>query len=424
MKSSPFTRLLKRIWGVISHNFGLKIISFLCALFLWSYVIYNNPNITRPKTLSGIEVNTSGQQVLASRGYALLTDIAEEVTPARVRVDVSQSNYADVTPETVRVDLDLSNLRAAGKQRVVLRGTSTYGKVSEIWPEYVELVVEELDSRQVPLTVELVNKDEENYYYRVRSVNPSWISVSGPGSIVRSVQSARVEMDMENITSDHKRAEQFTLIDKDGNEISTSTLTSSSNSFTVDVEVYPMKKVPIQADLSEVLTGEPADGYEVESVTVQPETISIAGEQLLLDEVHELSFEPVDVSGAKSSFSEERQLIALDDFKYTSSTKIIVTVNIREERKAQRFPDIPINLSNKSDNKIIELSVPAIEVRVTGPYSVVQTLSAEDLIVAVDVANLTVGEHSLPIVVTVDNHPDLEFTTDPETVLVMVSDRE
>lgn len=425
MESNIIVRIFRRIWSGISHNFLLKVISLLCALFLWSYVIYNNPNITRPKTLSGIEVTTSGQSVLATRGYALLTDIAEEITPVRVRVDVSQANYADVTPETVRVDLDLSNLRASGKQRVTLRGTSTYGKVSQIWPEYVDLVVEELDSRYVPISVNLVHADEENYYYRTTSINPSQISVSGPSSIVRSVRTAQVDMDMTDITSTNKRAEQFTLIDEEGNEITTSTLSHSSNSTTVNVEVYPMKKVPIQKDIEEVLTGELPDGYEVESVTIQPENISVAGAQLLLDEVYELSIaEPVDITNAKSSFSEERNIAALDDFEYTSSTKVTVTVNIREERKTVRISDVPINLSNKSDNKQIDLSISQVEVRVTGPYSVVQTLSADDLIATVDVANLSVGEHTLSVAVTVDNHPDLDITTDPETVLVTVSDRE
>ena len=76
---------LKKSWnivrGIVSRNIGLKCLSILMALFLWSYVITTNPNITRNKMVSDIGMYVTGQSMLTSRNLALVTDVASLKIP-------------------------------------------------------------------------------------------------------------------------------------------------------------------------------------------------------------------------------------------------------------------------------------------------------------------------------------------------------
>ena len=92
---------LGKFWGVLAHNLGWKIVSIVCAMFLWSYIISVDSSITSIKTLANVEIATSGLTILQSRDLALLTDVST-LDPVHVRVETSQSYYSRVTNDTVR----------------------------------------------------------------------------------------------------------------------------------------------------------------------------------------------------------------------------------------------------------------------------------------------------------------------------------
>ena len=169
----------RRLYRLVAHNLGWKILSLLIAVLLWSYVISSDSSITRDVSLSGVAVIVSGQSVLQGRELALLTDAASELANVRVRVRVAQSDYARVTADSVSVELDLSRIRQTGTQVVTLTGNSAYGDVVDISPETIALEVEELDQRTVPVNIYLDQGEATGYWYNLTQRNPSIISVSG-----------------------------------------------------------------------------------------------------------------------------------------------------------------------------------------------------------------------------------------------------
>lgn len=414
---------LKTVRTILIRNLPLKLLSLVFAVLLSSFVIYSNQTITSGRDFSGIEITISGQSTLTSRSLALSTNIGD---PVRVHVEVPRSSLANVTAEMIRVDLDLSSIRQTGKQTVNLRGSSSTGRVTQITPESVDVVIEELDSRYVPVNIELIGKDK-NYWYNpvTTKTNPTQIVLSGPASIVQQVASALVTCDVTNMTSYFGRTESYTLCDSALNEIDPSDaemLAKSTRSVTISVEVYPAKQLSITGNVSEFLTGDLPEGYEVESVVVQPESITVAGEQALLDEMHELAIESVDITDQKSSFSEIRKISMLDNFKYKSSDQVTVTVNIREKSITERFSDIPVTFIGKPKDKAVDASATRIEIRASGSYSDVRALKKGDLIASIDLTSRENGTYSLPVQVVADNYPELSFTTDPEFIEVTISD--
>ena len=130
---------LRRMFGALTDNLGLKLLSLLLAILLWNYVISSNPSITRPKTLFNITGYVSGQSTLNTYGLALLEDPEEALSGISVTVEAPQASYSRVSSDNVQVPLDLSNVRAAGTQEVRLRATSTYARVTTVSPASVTL---------------------------------------------------------------------------------------------------------------------------------------------------------------------------------------------------------------------------------------------------------------------------------------------
>ena len=315
--------------------------------------------------------------------------------------------------------LDLSSVRTAGAQEVPLKATSTYGKVTSILPESVTLTFETLDSRSVPVSVELTGEKNADCWYSVSRTNPSVITVSGAASIVRSISQARVYSDVTGVSESYMRAEPYVLLDNEGNEITQSMLTRSSSSITVVTDVYPTKEIPISTDIADVVTGRVAEGYEVKEIVIQPESITVAAEQELLEGISELLIEPVSVEGLSQSFSARAMISLLSDFKNVSTEQVYVNVTIGEESVSEWVDNVTLSFVGKAENLQLEWQSADIQVYVTGPRSAVEALKQDGIPVTVDLTGLAAGSYSCELRFPTENYPDVTF--EPETPALTVT---
>lgn len=416
MNRENITKLLKGFFlkakSVFTRNVGLKIISILLAVFLWSTVTAANPNITRDKTLYSLPVYVTGQSLLSSRNLAIVYN-DEDDQPVTAKVNVPQSSFSLVNSSNVRIEMDLTGIKTTGTQRVKLAGSSVYGDVVQIWPEYIDVDVEALDSRYVPINVSLTNVNSQDFWYSTR-MNPAQVTVSGPTSIVQNVSSAEISVDVSDMTSSQTRAEKFVLKDSRGNEI-TADLTKSTSSVMVYLDIYPAKTVSIPSDITDVVSGNVAPGYEISSVTVSPETVLIAGEQSLLDGISSIGFPKIDVSGRSVSFSRTVSLNTAGGLKYISSNQANVTVTINEIETTRKFDGIPVVFLGGEGDHEAEISVV-----VSGKYTMIEPLTEADIIATVDLTGLTEGEYDLPVIVNIHNSNDITCTASPSVVTVNI----
>ena len=411
---------LQKFWGVLAHNLGWKIVSIVCAMFLWSYIISVDSSITSIKTLANVEISTSGLTILQSRDLALLTDVSA-LDPVHVRVEASQSYYSRVTNDTVRAELDLSQITKAGVQQVDLIGVTTYGKVVQVTPSSVEVTIESRGSRYVPVNVEFTGDVKSNLWYNITRTNPAQVLVSGPSSLLQSVASARVQIDVTGQTASYDRSAPLTLLDEQGNEIG-SALTASPSFIMMSIDVYPKAQLSVNHNVDTATVGTLPEGYEITGVDVQPETVTVAGEQSLLDELDELSFVPISVDGRTSSFTAISTINALRDMRYISSEQVTVTVYIAESTLTDSFQSLPISVRGKAAERTVTLSVDKADVRLSGPYSLVNKLEEGDVNVYVDVTGLEKGQYELPVSVAIDGGDvsNLTIETDPTVVTVTI----
>lgn len=413
-------KLWKHVWAAMSRHTLLKLLSFVFAIMLWSYVISSSPSITRNKTIGGLTGYVSGQATLEIYKLALLTDPTDALSDISVEVEVSQSSYAQVTSDNVQVTLDISSVRTAGTQEVSLKATSSYGKVVSIYPSTLTLTFEALDSRSVPAQVQRTNEAETGYWYNTTLVNPQQITVTGATSLIQNISHATVICDVGGRTAYFMTAQRFALIDSAGAEIPQTMLNTSASSINVGVDIYPTKELEISTATDDVLVGQVADGYQIESITIQPETVTVAADQELLDGIDKLVISPIAIDSPSQSFTKRATISGLTDFKYISSEQVYVTVQIAEETTSAWIEDVYINFPGyNKDQYILTWQRNTIAVHVTGPRSKVEDLMEKGLTATADLSGLGEGAHTVPIEIDDDNYPDIVF--EPEVSEVEVT---
>lgn len=208
-KNLNFREMGKRLWHALTGHLWLKLLSLLFAIILWIYIIDSTPSLTRSKHMSGLSISVTGTSSLNVYGLALATDVYSEYQgEISAVVEAPQNQLSRVTRGSIDVSLDVSNIRVEGTYDVPLLAESRFGTVTKLYPDSVTVHVESLDSRDMPIEVNLNGMDTEHYWYNVEtdSVNPQQITVSGPMSVVQTVFGIRAQLDVSDQTASFRRS--------------------------------------------------------------------------------------------------------------------------------------------------------------------------------------------------------------------------
>ena len=141
------SRLLKavvRAGQVILGNWPTKLLALVLAIALWAGLITQDPSLTRERTFRDVTVSINGSDTLRRNGLTVTSDLNALLDDVSVTVDVPQMQYNNATAANFNIRVDLSRIRESGEQEIAILTTnsSTYGKVTEVSPATVKVMVE------------------------------------------------------------------------------------------------------------------------------------------------------------------------------------------------------------------------------------------------------------------------------------------
>ena len=338
---------VRRFFKAITYRWGWKVSSLLIALVLWEGLITQNDSLVREKVFNNVSVNIVNAATLQRNGL-IVVDGLDDLGDVRIRVDVPQRNYSSVTAANYNVRVDLAQITRAGEQQVTLTSTSTstYGTVTDISVKQVTVMVEEYITRsRIPVRVEASGAAPGGFYTTSASVDPAMITLSGPQSVVSSVVRCVALYDMnllQPIAGTERTAAPFALYDKNNMEVDRSLVTVTNESVVMDsiiVEQTLYPSITVSLEKIGVVTGRPAKGYHVKSVTVSPGDIRIAGADLgsALGETFYLAG-AVDISGATESLTRSLTITRPSGVVYMSTDVANVTVEIAPDEIGDTAP--------------------------------------------------------------------------------------
>ena len=177
---------LVRIWRLLSRNLAWKVAALLASAALWVAINGSEPNADRYLRLALNPFGLSKRLAIANR----LTGTVE------VQIRGPRSILRTIDEEAHRVPLDLRGLRA-GPASVKLP-TDLFNfprrvKVIRVTPSRVDLRIERLVRRTLPVKAVLVPGERNGYTISDVGVSPTEVEVSGPAGRIAQLQSVETE---------------------------------------------------------------------------------------------------------------------------------------------------------------------------------------------------------------------------------------
>ena len=279
------------------RNLDLKILAIVFAIILW-LVVVNIDDPVKPITFSGIEVQIVNAEDLERQGlcYAVLED-SDKIS---VTVTGRRSVIEEINRENIIATADMKDLSSMNTLTIHVSSNKSARDLDSIKAneDNVKLSIEPLVKVTKKLTVEINGSPADDYVLGSRSLGFTQVSISGPESIVNTIDTARISLDVENATSSVSASSPIALYDSDDKQIDTKRLTLSNTNVSINQEILYSKTVDINYEFE----GSPEEGYAMTGdIMADRTTILICGKKSLVDSVN-----VINVRGEELSVEGER----------------------------------------------------------------------------------------------------------------------
>lgn len=393
--------MLKKAKNLLINNLGLKLLSVVFALILWLVVVnIDDPDKTRTFTTN---VTLANEYVLADMGKSY--EITGDSNVVTFRVTAKRSIIERMSASDFKATADMANIELKKDGTAVVPidiVANRYSSQIDIdrKNKNLELTVEDMQSNQFKITAETTGTPAEGSAVGELSVSPDVISVSGPASVVGKIAKVSAVLDVSGKFEDTQDNVVPVLYDEDGNVLDTSKLTFNLETVSVKAEVLSIKEIPVSCETG----GELGDDYQQVSVECNPEKIKVKGKAEQLNKITVITIpkEDLDISGAKETLTKEIDIstylpegVTLVDSEHA---KVQVTIVIEKtETKTFNVPVKNIKIFNLSDDYDIEYQGDKIPVTIKGYTSDLESLSASDIMLSIDVGQVQPGTSEVPL---------------------------
>jgi len=374
----------------LSNNLRTLIWSFLLALAIWvTAVTAADPDEVRVFPFHvPIEVIGQDPGLVISTEYPASVDVT-------LRAPHSVWERLNANAQSVRAILDLSGL-SAGEHTLTLQiqVSERPVRIVSASPESITLTLEPLITRTLTVDLSLAGQPAIGYQTGEAHLEPRQIVIAGAQSKVQKVARARVIVSLDGIRESVEKNLPVELLDVSGQVVSGVSLSPQS----------VLVKLPIiqqggYRDLAVkvVVRGQVAHGYRLDNISVFPPVITVySSDPTLVNalpgvvETHAL-----DLQNASDDITTRLELNLPSGVSVVGERTVLVQVGISPIESSLTLSNKEVEIVGLPAGLLPLISPSTVDVIVSGPLPLLDTLTRQDVRVYVDVTGLSAGTYQL-----------------------------
>ena len=402
---------------LLASNIRTFLLALILGVAVWvSAVSAANPNEdnTYPRP---IPIEIVGQDP-----SLVLTSQIPDSMSVRLRAPHSVWESLINQDNAVRAILDLSNMGAGEHEvNIQVQVNARPAQILQKNPATITVDLESFVHKTLPLNLVLTGQPGAGYKAGEATLAVNDVVISGPQSLVDKAMRARVAVNLDGVReSIANQPVPIQITDSKNEVIKGITL----NPETVQADV-PISLQGGFRDLAVkvVTSGQQAPGYRLEDISVFPPVITVFSTDTAL--VSSLpgvvETQPLDLQDAKQDISTRLALKLADGLTLIGPQTVQVQVSITPIQNSVRLSNLPISVTGLADGLSSQIYPPAVDVIISGPVPVLETLTAQDVVVSVDVSGYGPGTYQLEPKVTPSTTNVQVDSKLPATVEVVLS---
>ena len=394
----------KKIWG----GLGTPVLALVLAIIVWVNATYQNDQPRQDEFTEAIPIEMLNQR----QGLVPTND---PVLSVQITIKAFSSSWRTLTASAFSVTADWAGLDE-GIHAVPLQATCSDPTVSilAVHPNTLYVRLERVKKELKEVTVALSDRDEVPLGYRVYSpeVEPGFVTIEGPSSIVDSVDRVAVSLSLLRQRTSIERVVEPLPVTEDGTIVSGLRLSPTAVTLRVAIEKKQnYRDVVVRARTA----GQPARGYFLSGVNVSPATITIVGPPDTIDTMGGIvdTKGEIDMTGTTRMVAERPELdlpegVSVLGAREGETFRVLVTVGV-DAVTGGTTVELRLTSKRLREGLISQVAVPSVDVILTGPAVLLDELETDLLEAYVDLAGLDQGTHQI--------RPQVEILADQDSKL-------
>ena len=377
------------VWRTILRYLPSLILAFILAVAIWITAVTSSDPVTERPFPNPVVVEIIGQDP----GLVITSDAPPTVN-VTLSAPLSIWDASATQPMVVRALADLSGLKA-GKYDVPVQievGTRLTEVVSYS-PRSFTVTLEDLETRTLTIKVNRHGEPAIGFQADPPTLSQAEVTISGPKSAVDRVDQVLIDDDLTGATESTNRLVILQAVDANQNPVTGVTL--SPNSVTLSQSITQRggyRNVVVKVTMA----GAVADGYRLTNVTISPPAVTVfsSNPQLVVDLPGYIETSVLSLNNLKQDTETRLSLSLPSGISVVGDSTVLVQVGVAAIQGSLTFTNNQVEIDGLPADLIATISPETVDVILSGPLPVLDTLRSENLRVYVDLSNVTkIGDY-------------------------------
>ncbi|MGV8906318.1 MAG: YbbR-like domain-containing protein [Acetobacterium sp.] len=359
------------------------------AVLLW-FMVNGNSDMIVNQDFNSIPITLTNVDGLSAKKLVLAEDKSYYLN---LRVKGTDKNLRKINTKEITAEVNLGDINTKGTYdlEIVVKGLSNSVIIDSMNPTALQIVVDNIIKENLEVGIVLEGRPANDAVV-ISAKSLEKVEVQGPEESIARIKTTSGTANVNDLAADTIEHIQIMAYDESGNRINDVVFLPSV--ITAEIILGQTKSVGVISTTS----GQPADGYVVSEVLVEPSNVLIGAKQELVDQIQSITMNAIDVSGQAKTFTKDVSLTPPKDCYFLDGNdKVKVTVNI-ESVVERSFSLDKISVQNLGAGLVVsKMKESKVLLKLEGAGSALNTLNTAQSEAFVDCANLGPGEYELPI---------------------------
>jgi hypothetical protein len=378
---------MSQILRSILANLATLAISLVLGIIIWANAVQGDDPVRN-------------QFIQIPVQFVGLTEASRLLSPTQQNVQVvfegRSSLLSQITMDDFRAIVDLTDVPFGQQTAVDIDVTTDISgiRILSQSPEQVEVLVDQLMTRNIPVELEVRGTVARGHEPGEPLLEPEFITVSGIASQVEPLDFARITVFLNNDRETVVARPQPIIYNRQGRIATTTGLDLSTEQVQVTIPINETAGVAERL-ITVSWKGEPAPGYRLLSVEVNPPSVLVEGLPTQLARLNRVQTEVIDVTGLEETFQQQVVLDLPNGITLVEVEEIFVTIEI-EPLLTTSVYNLRPELERLAPGLEARIQPEEVQIVLFGPLPVFNTLLEEEVSVTLDLLGLGVGTYNLP----------------------------
>ena len=403
----------------LTKNWGLKLLAFVFSVLLW-IIVMNIEDPVDERTFSGIQVTVTHPEIVTNPGNTY--QILDDSRTVSVTVKAKRSILNKIKTDDIRATADMKNLDVRTRSLIPIDiSIPSYAGRFEATanPINLRVSIELGKSETFPITATSSGTPRDGYQVGELKANPEKIKISGPESVIDSIDKVVALVDVSGQSKDEEKEAELILYDNNGKIIDSTQIENNlgDEGLKVKITMLQTKSIPVEFDTSLIGT---ASGYHFSGISIQPESIQIVGTEEQLETVDSIEIPAEELAEDGLDQTIEKTVDIANYLPYWAKTDqdsaggVPIVIKIQVEKFGTKTVEFPYNsialLNAPKDYKVSYAEQGNLEIVVRGSKEDLDDFTLEKGNVSINLNDCkTAGTYNVPIQVEKFGTKTVEF---------------